>query len=234
MLVPGQKLNLKRLTKVQIIWLWEHHCEAHGHRYLEHPQCIFKEQPSINDERLVERIGFLDIEAGGLVATFNYIFSYCIKEFEGNIIERVVTPKEIRSYDFDKKLMQQFCMDIQKFDRLIVYWGKSYRFDIPFLRTRAVKWGLDFPKYQEKYVTDVFDTVKSKLRLHRNRLETACEFLDIPCKQHRLNPNIWQKALAGDKVSLDWILEHNREDVISLEELWKRLNQFSRHSRISI
>ena len=116
----------------------------------------------------------------------------------------------------------------------MVFWGKDRRFDIPFLRTRALYWGLDFPDYKSLVVTDCYDIVKAKLRLHRNRLESVCDAFDIPSKEHRLTPEVWVRAMAGDKKSLDYILKHNREDVISLEAVWKKLERFARNSKVSI
>jgi len=236
MLIPGPKFNPRRLLKKEMLWLWTHHCKAHGHTYASHPNCYFKERPWESDVGApgVERVGFCDIETSNLAATFGYIFSYCIKELDGKILEYVIKPSDIKKGEFDKNLMKQFCEDIRNFDRIVVYWGKDWRFDIPYLRTRAVYHGIDFPKYKALVVNDLFDIVKKKLKLHRNRLETACEFFSIPCKGHRLDPNVWQRAMAGDKKSLLWILEHNREDVISTEILWKKLREFSNSPNTSI
>lgn len=170
-----------------------------------------------------ERIGFLDIEASGLTATFGYMFTYCIKELDGKLISNSATPQEIRNFTFDKRLMQDLIDDLRKFDRVVVQYGSDYKFDVPFLRTRAVKYGLDFPIHKEIFITDTHAILKAKFKLHSNRLETACQFFDIDAKGHRLNPTIWNRALAGDKKALDYILEHNKEDVISLEALYKKI-----------
>ena len=228
-------INLNNLKKVEILWLYNHRCEEHGMPYIQHPKCFERERPDIADCIVEpERIGFLDIEASGLKADFGYIISYCIKELDGDILESVLKPSDIRKYTFDKYIVEKLVADIHKFDRLLVYWGKNYRFDIPYVRTRALHWDVDFPKYKELYVQDVYDMVKPHLKLHNNRLGTVCRYLDIPAKGHWLNPDVWQKAMAGDKEALAYILEHNREDVIALELLWKRLNQFTRRAKTSI
>jgi len=183
---------------------------------------------------VIERIGFLDIETSNLSATFGYIFSYCIKELDGPILERVLTPAEVKSGAFDRGLMIDCNRDMRKFDRLIVFWGKDRRHDIPFLRTRAAYYDLEFPLYKELIVNDLWDICKNKLRLHSNRLQAACDFFDIPAKQHKLEPTQWQKAMAGDKKALAFILEHNREDVISTEALWKKIQKYSRNPDTTI
>jgi len=216
---------LRGIPKQQILRLSRQTCK-HGHSLLVHPTCLRKE---LGKE---EKIAYLDIESSSLVATFGYIISYCLKEANGKIIERVLTPNEIKSHIFDKKLMKQFIVDSKKFDRVLTYYGT--KFDVPFLRTRAIHWGLDFPLYSEIKHTDVYYIVRNKLRLHRNRLETACEFLDIPSKGHRLNPTVWQRAMSGEKKALNYILQHNREDVISLELLYNKVSLYVKENKTSI
>jgi len=232
-ILPTSKINWNRLLKRDFLWLANHRC-THGNRYIEHISCYLREKPLLDDAPVVERIGFLDIETSNLNADFGYIISWCIKVLDGEIIESILTPEDINTHTFDKRIISELCSLMRTFDRLVVYYGKDYRFDVPYVRTRALHHGIDFPGHKELVITDLFDVVKKKLRLHRNRLATACDFLDIPAKGHTLNPTIWQKAMSGDKASLDWILEHNREDVISTELLWKRLEKFSPNSNTSI
>ena len=54
-------------------------------------------------------------------------------------------------------------------------------------------------------------------------MDDACRFFGIPSKATPLNPDIWQDALCGEKKAIDYILQHNKEDVISLEKLWKKV-----------
>jgi len=209
---------LQGLKKDDILKMATQKCE-HGHSLFEHPNCLEKQLKG------GERIGILDIECSNLNASFGYIISYCIKELDGSIIERVITQKEILSGEMDKPLVAQLIEDMKKFTRVITYYGK--RFDIPFIRTRAVLHNLDFPLYKAINHTDVYFTMKHKFKIHSNRLEAVCEFFGIPAKAHKLKPDVWQQAMAGSKKSLDYILEHNREDVISTEELYKKITGFS-------
>ena len=226
MIVP-----VKQLLKRELEWLGTHRCE-HGHTYLEHYSCFLEESPG--DSPVYEKVGFFDIEASNLSADFGYCFSYALKELDGDIIGRVLTPREIRSFKFDEKLMKELCKDLRKFHRIVVHWGADRRFDLPFVRARALKFNLDFPLYKEIYCQDTWAMAKAKLKLSRNRLENICDFFGIPSKAHKLYPDAWQKALAGDKTSLDYIFTHNVEDVESLEAVWKKLNQYVRRSKTSI
>lgn len=155
-----------------------------------------------------------------MAASFGYLLSYCIKPAGAKVIARPISPKAIRSHVFDRDLCVQFLEDVKHFDRLIGYY--SSRFDVPFLRTRCIYWGLEFPPFGSMYHTDAYYSVRHKLRLHRNRLETACELFGIPSKGHRLNPSVWQNAMTGDQDAIDFVLQHNIEDVVSLEQLWDK------------
>ena len=185
-----------------------------------------------------ERVGFLDIEASNLRATFGIIYTYCIKELDGPIISRSISLDDLYTGVFDKNLLKQFIEDAKQFDRFVLHYGENGRFDIPFMRTRAVKWGLDFPKYKSMYVSDTYPILKNQFKLHSNRLETACTFFDIPSKQHKLNPDVWLDMITGNKKrmkkALDYIQTHNEEDVISTEKLWKKISGYVNLGKKSI
>jgi uncharacterized protein YprB with RNaseH-like and TPR domain len=217
----GKGVNLNNLLKQDILWLYNHYCR-HGHRYTEHPLCYRKEQ------QVAEKIVMLDIESGGsLTGDFGYTFSYSLKELNGKIISNVIKPDEVRNDGIrDKRLVRDFCRAIKPYDVIVVYYGcdKPNRHDIPFLRTRAVKWDIDdFPVYKEKKVVDVYDIIKTKFKLARRRMVDACRLFNIPFSNHPVNPNVWQNAMCGDRKALKYIVTHNREDVISLDLLYQKV-----------
>jgi len=145
-----------------------------------------------------------------------------------------LTPTEIRNFTFDKDLIKEMIDDLNKFTRIVVHYGSDSKFDLPFVRSRALKWGFDFPLYRSIWVHDTWRMSRNKLCLASNRLENIARFFDIPAKAHKLVPSAWQKALAGDSASLDWIWEHNKEDVVTLEEVWKKLNLYVPKGKASI
>lgn len=224
------KFNLRKLRKDEIIWLYEHNCK-HGHSYIEHPACYYSEAPE--DAPLQEKIGILDIETTSLVATFGWTLCWAIKELDGPLYWASVTPGEIKKFDFDKRIITDFTKMMKKFDRFVVHWGKDRRHDIPFLRTRAVKHNIPFPGYGEHYVIDTWDIFKGKFRGHSNRLQAWCEFFDIPAKEHKLSPAIWHRAQVGCQKSLDHILEHCKEDVVSTEQVFKKIRHYVREGKTS-
>jgi uncharacterized protein YprB with RNaseH-like and TPR domain len=204
----------------------------HGHNGVEHP-CCFKKANGVQ-----ERIGFADIEASNLTATFGIVYTYCIKEENGPILKRAISLSDLYKGVFDKNLVAQFIEDAKSFTRLVWHYGTDKKFDLPFLRTRAVKWGLKFPEYKCLWVSDTHPILRNKFKLHSNRLETACDFFGIPAKGHKLNPDVWLDMITGNKKrmqrALDYILIHNVEDVVSLEGLWKKIARFTKLGKTSI
>jgi uncharacterized protein YprB with RNaseH-like and TPR domain len=210
-------INIGRLTKDEIVKRANWRCPVKGHSKhngLEHPKCYEK----LKDLEEGEKIGFLDIETSNLKADFGIIFSYCIKEHGGKILGRSLTKEELLNEVYDKELLKECNEDMRKFDKVVGYY--STKFDIPYLRTRSTYWKLDFPVYKEVKHTDVYYIIKNKFNLHRNRLETACDFFSIEAKTHPLMANIWFRAMVGDKKALSFIFSHNKEDVVSLEKLY--------------
>lgn len=202
----------------------------HRHSGLTHPKCYDKAR------KKKERIGFLDIESGGsLDADWGFVLTYCIKRLDGDIIQRSITPAEIKkplmdgTGTKDKKLLEQFCKDVWEFDTLVVYYGKDrsgkyQRHDIPFLRTRAARWGVEgFPEWKQIKVIDVFDIISGKFKLSKRSMQNACRLFGIKSKGLPFNMEVWQDALAGHQPALDYILAHNLEDVLSLEKLYKKV-----------
>jgi len=221
---------LKTLTKGEILKYANKTC-VHGHPLLSHPNCLAKEI------KFTENVGFLDIETSNFTATFGVVTTWCIKRYGGEILEGHLQGEDFENKFgfYDRRILQDCINAIQEFDRIVVYWGKDRRFDIPFLRTRAAIMGLVFPIWQENLVFDLYDIVKNKFRFGRNSLASACMALGISAKETDISPDMWVKATIGrDEQAMSWILQHNREDVISTEALWDRISQFSNIPKTSI
>ena len=224
------KPPIRRLTKKEIEWLAVHYCKAHRVDFLQHYNCFLKENPA--DAPFRERVGYLDIESTGLKGNWDYMLCYCLKEHGGDILGRHLSQQEITHYKFDKDLTKELIVNVNKFDRIITYYGT--KFDIPFIKTRAEKWGLDFPSYRDLWATDVYYIAKANLLLHSTRLMHVCDLLGIPSKGHKLDPDIWQKAQSGHIPSLEWIFSHCQEDVVSLELAHERLKKYTLPAKRSL
>jgi len=227
---------ISTLPKRDIVRLARNTCK-HGHCYLAHPKCAYDEGIVVTKDGhkvlVKERIGFFDIEnfSFQFKADMGIVLSYCIKELDGGIISNVITPEEAKSFN-DKRLIQDMVRDLKKFTRVVGFY--STKFDIPFVRTRALMHKIDFPIYKELYHTDLYYNVKNKFKLRSNHLSNACKAFGIPAKYHPFEMEPWAKAMSGDKKALDYVLIHNKEDVISTELLWKKVSIYQDLNRRSI
>ena len=218
---------VQRLKKDEIVWLGTHRCKHH-HTFLEHYDCYLSENPQR------KRIGYLDIETSNLDADFGIMLCYCIKDGSSNkILEGVLSKKEaIHATAPDKRLVEQCIKDMLKFDLIYTFYGT--KFDLKFIRTRAVAMNLDFPLFGTIKHKDIYYIVKNKFKLHSNRLEVACnELLGHSNKSH-FDGNIWRQAVQGDTKALGYILSHCQNDVIDLEELRNKIIDFAYPSVVSV
>jgi uncharacterized protein YprB with RNaseH-like and TPR domain len=207
-----------RLRKAELQKLLTKSCR-HRHAYIDHLSCFVQEID------VPERIGHLDIETTSLVADFGFILTYCIKvDGEETIYSGSITRDEIngaKAGDEDKEVVRKLLADMSKFDRLTGFYSK--RFDIPFIRTRAISMGLPFPEWGTIKHTDVYDLVKKKFKLTSSRLENVCRVLLGKTDKTRVDGKYWRAAARGDSKSLEYIMDHNIRDVVDLEKVYRKV-----------
>ncbi len=219
-------MNYNQMTKKQLLERLNFKCK-HGHNGIAHPNCYKTEK------HIKEKIGFLDIETSNLKANFGIVYSYSIKvENSEKIYHRVITPQELKSKTMDKKVVSDCIKDMRKFDRIITHYGT--KFDLPFLRTRAIIYNLKFPVYGELKHTDTYYLAKRLLCLHSNRQNIIAESLFGETIKTRLDNHHWVKGLQGNKKSLKYILNHNIADAIELERNYHKLVGYSKQTNRSL
>ena len=212
---------IAQMKKDDIIKLSKGRCE-HGHNFLEHYSCYLQNKAK-NDEL---KIGFFDIEASNLRADFGIVLCYCIKNsWENKIVERCITKQELKK-DLDKQVIVQLIEDFKLYDMIVGFY--STKFDVPFVRTRALVHNLAFPEFGELFHRDAYYMVRNKFCLSSNRLENSCRVLTGKTDKTRIDSDHWLHALQGEKKSLDYIVEHCRYDVLDLEKLYNKVNPFTK------
>lgn len=222
------KPNLSKMTKKEILDLYNYRCK-HGHNGISHYNCYCRE---LGQE---EKIGFLDIETSNLKANFGIVLSWAIKpkgSKKKDILYDVISLKDLNSSAMDKKIIKS-CVDaISGFDRIVGHY--STRFDIPFIRTRALIHGLEFPRYGQIKHADTWRMAKQLLCLHSNRQDCIAEALQHTTIKTRINSDHWIKALQGNARALQYVLDHNIKDVIELENNFNKLEKFFRRVGTSL
>jgi len=239
------RLPVHHLRKAEFVWLGAHKCK-HGHNYLEHWNCFLQEKPTVPDGKQFsilssissggERVGFLDIETSNLDANWGMILTYCIKDSRsGKILNGQITKTDINKFQDDKtdtRIVKQLVKEIKLFDRIVTHYGR--RFDIPFIRTRALICGIQFPNFGSISNDDTWCIARKKLKLNSNRQGTVHTTLFGKSHKTHLNMKYWTAAARGNKKALNYVLKHNKIDVIELEESWNVLKDFVSKTNCSI
>lgn len=168
------------------------------------------------------------------MADYGIMLSYCFKvQGEDTILENQIEAKDLKVKGHeDRELVKSCLRDLAKFDKIVTYYGK--RFDAPFLRTRAVMNGLEFPTFGMVKHIDVYDAVRHRFRFRSNRLENACRNLIGKTDKTHLDGPTWRAAYRGDKDALAYVIDHNRKDVTDLEKLYNIVLPFTRKNDTSI
>lgn len=216
----------------------------HRHTIKEHPACFSKGLVNWPDEKTFSsitkepwyhfpgyRIGYFDIEVDNLNADFGTLLTWCIKEKDGDVLSDYITKDEIFSGEFDKRITQSFIDALQTFSIIIGYY--SDRFDMPYMRAKALHYGLEFPGYGDIYHWDLYYTVRNKLKLSRNSLDNACSYLGIVGKTP-IDKQIWREAKYGDQKAISEVLRHNVADVEITEALHNKLDFIRKWTKRSI
>lgn len=223
----------------------------HRHRWPSHKSCFMQgkiknlenlKQPTPltkPDEKITSpwyrdagiKIGYFDIETDNLFADFGTILSWCVKEREGGITSAVITKDELFSGYSDYRLVRDLIKELDSYDVIVGY--NSTNFDLPYVRAKALHYDLPFLAYGELFHWDLYYTVKSKLRLSRKSLDNACDYLGIVGKTP-IEKDVWRAAKYGEPKALEYVLEHNKGDVVILEELHNKLENSRKWIKKSI
>jgi len=219
-------VNLSGFKKTELLKMANQLCK-HGHTYLAHPNCYLLEKGK------EKKIGYLDIEAGGLAANWDYMLTWCIKtegkeEYKYGVIHQEdIIPK----YIFDKNIIKELIEALKDYDLIITYYGTKY--DVPFIRTRAMSHHIKFLGFGSVQHKDVYYMVRNRMRLGKNSLESACATVGIKGKNH-IKGNFWMRAKVGDPMALEYVLDHNKKDCQILEKLHKKLEEYVKDQSRSI
>jgi uncharacterized protein YprB with RNaseH-like and TPR domain len=125
----------------------------------------------------------------------------------------------------DRELVKQANAVIRSHDLHVAHYGK--RFDLPFLRTRAMMQGLT--PLPEMVVIDPWAIARNKFKFNSNRLDTIAKALGSVHQKTPLDLQVWRSAaLDGDADAMDAIVEHCEADVHVLSFVLDQVKPFIR------
>ena len=170
------------------------------------------------------RIRAFDIEASNLSADFGIVLTF------GSKIVGVGKPEVLNILDYcggsrdlikaEKRLLRDVSRQMLDSDVWLGHFSTWY--DVPFINSRLLYHELPVLPPSFAHI-DSWKIAKNRLKLRNNRLHTIQEFLRLPSEKNAIKPEQWIRALGGHKASMDYIVEHNRRDVLVLEEAYLRL-----------
>lgn len=171
-------------------------------------------------------MAYLDIETTHLKANFGIVLSWAIKpRGRRKVLWDCVKKSELFNGSFDRRVVRSLLGAMRPYSVFVHYYGTN--FDMPFIRTKALEFGLEFPGYGEKHMFDLYYLVRQKLSLHSKRLETVTKFLGIPGKTE-VEPATWKRAAYGDPEALRYVVTHNIADVRILERAHRKLERYAK------
>jgi len=232
---------------------------VHRHTIDEHPSCFLKGNVKYPIEAYVDdrawarvtgrpwytypgyRIGYVDIEVDNLNANFGNMLTWAIKEKDGEVFTDKITKEEIFNETYDRRIVESLVDKLREFKIVVSYYGKG--FDIKYLRTKALKYGIDFPGFEPvinsrgHYVIrpeinhfDLYFTVKRNLKLHRYSLAVVTHYFGIDGKTP-IDHEVWLRAKYGNVDAIAEVLHHNIADVEILERLHNILEPHAKWTR---
>jgi len=158
------------------------------------------------------KLVFVDIEAMGLKADYGSAICVSFKPFD----KKPYTFSVSRPGD-DKKLVKEAKEELEKYLVWCTYFGKG--FDIKFLNTRLLRWGL-LP-IESRHHLDLFFTLKANVLTARKSQSHLLAWLETPEQKMSVSASDWADLPFNPKL-LATMVRRCESDVSGLEALYRR------------
>lgn len=169
------------------------------------------------------RVCTWDIEATDLDGEFGRIITSAVKPYGDEpecIINKNVFNRrtEKSKRDNDHQFVVRVREQLEQFDIIVTWYGGSFHYDLPMLNTRLMAYGEE--RLAPRFHLDLWNYSKRSMKLKSHRLDRVAGFFGVSSKTY-LDPQVWvNAAMQGDKEAQEYIVEHNIEDVITLEHVY--------------
>lgn len=132
-------------------------------------------------------------------------------------------------YDY-KGLVQELHDLMSQADIIVAHNGNS--FDLKMANRFFVRYGLPPLHQYKKYDTKV--VAKTQFNFYSNKLDDLARYLGIGCKINTGGYELWKSCMEGDTKAWGKMKRYNKQDVILLEKVYKKLAPFHKHPIIHI
>ena len=209
-------------TKPAFVDCWRHESTHAASEYPIRRETVMLMQGEDMPENFSpERILYLDTETTGLMGAGTVAFEVGLGWQEGNTFH--VRQLIMRDYPEEKYLLEDIVRMAEKFDVICSFNGKT--FDLPLLRNRFIMNRIRTTCLDKPHI-DLLHIARRvwKLRLKHCNLTNLEEALlgiprvdDLPGAQ--VPERFFSYLKTGDFTLLDDVLEHNEQDIVSLQNL---------------
>jgi len=158
-----------------------------------------------------------DLETSNLQADFSILLTACIKSYgqETLVFRADNYPEWQTNRANDYQIVKAVSDELRK--HAIVVGHFSSGFDIPFLRAKMTKHGIE--PLPQMFGVDSWRIARQNFRVSSRRLQNLASFFDLGEKEG-VERGIWMEAAYnGGKEAMDKIVAHNIRDVEILEKL---------------
>ena len=158
-----------------------------------------------------------DIETSNLKADFSIMLCACIKPFGGKpIVFRADSyPEWTRNRADDHRIVEDIVEELSKHAIVITHYGS--KFDVPYIRAKAVKYGI--PNLPPMFGIDTYRIAKGAFCTGSRRLKALARYFELGSKTE-VEGGLWlEAAYTNNKAAMDEIVEHNIVDCDVLEKL---------------
>jgi len=122
----------------------------------------------------------------------------------------------------DQAMLSRFIPMLESADELVTQNGD--RFDIPWIRTRALHHGI--PMSPHHVSVDTYKAAKYKFRFNSNRLDYLGQFMGQG-KKIKTDFDLWKDILLNnDRKALAKMVTYCKQDVRLLEQVWDKMNPY--------
>lgn len=172
----------------------------------------------------------LDIETTDLEADRGVVLCACyesstrpgkVQVLRNDVVNKRDWRRGIRGND--REIVKQINQLVRQHDVIVAHNGQ--RFDLPFLRTRALRWRLR--PLMEPKIVDPLQIAWRKWKLRSNRLGAISDHLGIKDRKTPLDMSVWADAmLNGNGRSMNKIVTHCIADVKVLSGVLEHVKPF--------
>lgn len=169
--------------------------------------------------------GIYDLETSGFKADSSILLCCAFKTFEKKEPVQILRADHYKSWKTNRLYEKEFIKDVldhlNHFQILVAHNGEY--FDKTYLNSKAIQYGLD-PIMRRKMTIDPCLASRKHMALGRNSLAAIIDYLEIPVKKTPIELKKWKMAeVLGDTKSMDLISKHCKYDILTLEQVYKRV-----------